>query len=198
MSQTFVETGESEFYGALNRQPKNINPLYQNKFQFFLIKLPECSLTCQTANIPAITGESWQQVTSVNPIPRSGLNMTFDELEINFIVDADLNNYFELAQWMRMLYMVKNSKSYEKVQLEQLQPQKEGGLTSDAQLILLTNQSVPNVIFYFRNAFPTYLSQIQLSNEVDDLTPITATAKFTYTYYDFENIIPKDTTETSI
>ncbi len=146
-----------------------------------------------------MNGSNWKQVTSVNPIPRSGLNIEFEELEVTFIVDADMNNWSELANWMLLMYMVKTSADYETVKLEQLQPHEEGGLTSDAQLILLTNQSVPNIVFYFRDAFPIYLSGFHLTNDVNEPIAIEATVRFAYSYYDFESVTPTqpDTTDDS-
>lgn len=190
MSQTFVN--ESQEYGAYNRQPKNVNNLYQNKFTFSITKLPEASYQCQSINVPDISGENWKQVTSLNPIPRSGLNMTFGELQFSFLVDEDMHNYFEIANWMRWMYMVKNSKEYSKVKLENLQPGPDGGLVSDAQLIILTNQSVPNIVYYFRDSFPVYLGELQFSNDISEPEPQIATARFVYSFYDFDYILNKD------
>jgi hypothetical protein len=127
-------------------------------------------------------------VTNLNPIPRSGLNVVFDPLEIKFIVDRDLNNWAEISNWIRLMGMVKNSNDYAQVKLQQLQPGPEGGLVSDIQVILLTNESVPNIVFYFRDAFPTYLSGIDLSNETENPIAVEATVRFTYSYYDFQTV----------
>jgi hypothetical protein len=189
MSQVF--SNESQNYGALNRQPKNVNPLLPNKFTFFITKLPEVSLTSKSVNIPGISLENWDQPTSLNPIPRSGLNLHFEPLELTFIVDRDLNNYSELANWMRLMAMVKNSDDYAKVLLEKLQPGPDHGLVSDAQIVLLTNENVPNIVFYFIDAFPVYLSDLPLTNDTTDPTPLEATVRFIYTYYDFATVNPE-------
>jgi hypothetical protein len=186
MSQTL--SNDSQDYGILNRQPKNLNPLLPNKFNFFITKLPETSFSGKNVNIPSITLPEWSQVTNLNPIPRSGLNVVFDPLEIKFIVDRDLNNWAEISNWIRLMGMVKNSNDYAQVKLQQLQPGPEGGLVSDIQVILLTNESVPNIVFYFRDAFPTYLSGIDLTNETENPIAVEATVRFTYSYYDFQTV----------
>jgi hypothetical protein len=188
MSTTFPD--ESQNLGAYNRQQKNVNPLLPNKFTFFLTKLPELSLASKSVNIPGVSLPSWKQTTSLNPIPRSGLNLEFQPLEITFIVDEDLNNWSELSNWMRLMAMVKSGADYGSVKIEQLQPGPEGGLVSDAQLVILTNESVPNIVFYFRDAFPVYLSDLQLSNDTSNPVPLEATVRFEYTYYDFETVNP--------
>jgi hypothetical protein len=134
-----------------------------------------------------------------NPIPRSGLNLEYEDLEVRFIVDEDFNNWSELNNWMRLMALSKDSMEYQQVKLEQLQPGPEGGLVSDAQLVVLTNQSVANLVFYFRDAFPTYLSAIQLTNSTDNPEAIECVVRFTYTYYDFETVNPEplDPTEQS-
>jgi hypothetical protein len=189
MSQIF--TNESQNLGAFNRQQKNVNPLLPNKFTFFLTKLPELSMAAKSSNIPGISLPSFKQVTSLNPIPRSGLNLTFEALEITFIVDEDLNNWSELANWMRLMAMVKTGTDYSEVKIEQLQPGPEGGLVSDAQLVILTNESVPNIVFFFRDAFPVYLSELRLTNDTSTPVPLEATVRFEYTYYDFSSINPE-------
>jgi hypothetical protein len=188
MSETFPN--ESQNFGAFNRQQKNVNPLLPNKFTFFITKLPEISLASKSVNIPDISLPSWMQVTSLNPIPRSGLNLTYGDLEITFIVDEDFNNYMEISNWMNAMALVKNGGDYGKIKIEDLQPGPDGGLVSDAQIVVLTNESVPNVVFYFRDAFPIYLGPLELTNDVDQPNPIQVTARFKYSYYDFETVNP--------
>jgi hypothetical protein len=189
MSQTYFN--ESQDFGALNRQPQEINPLLPNKWQFFVTKCPELSLGgSKTVSIPGISLPYNEQLTNLNPIPRSGLNVQFEPLEIRFIVDRNINNYTEISNWIRLMGMVETSDDYGKVKLEQLQPGPEGGLVSDAQLVLLTNESVPNIVFYFRDAFPVYLSELSLTVDTDNPTPVEATVRFVYSYYDFETVNP--------
>jgi len=197
MPQTI--TGQSSLYGAYNRQQKNVNPLLPNKFTFMLTKLPELSLAATSCNIPGVTLPNWNQLNQFNPIPRSGLNLEYEDLEVSFIVDEDFNNWSELNNWMRLMALSKDSTEYQQVKLEQLKPGPEGGLVSDAQVVVLTNQSVANLVFYFRDAFPVYLSAIPLTNTTDNPEVIECQVRFKYTYYDFETVnpLPVDPTEQS-
>jgi len=86
--------------------------------------------------------------------------------------------------------MVKNGDDYGEVELQGLQPGPEGGLVSDAQVTILTNESVPNIVFFYRNAFPIYLSGLPLTNDTTDISPVEATVRFTYDYYDFNTVNP--------
>lgn len=181
-------TGESQKYGAFYRQPKNVNPLLPNKFTFFVTKLPEMSLAVQSVNIPGVNLPYWEQKEPFNPIPRSGLNLEFEPFSISFVVDRDLNGYFQIQNWMRMMSLMKDNTGYEAVEMEDLQPGPQGGLVSDAQIILLTNESVPNIVFYFRNAFPINCGGIDLTATDDNPQSIICTAKFAYDYYDFETV----------
>jgi hypothetical protein len=185
--------------GIYTRQQKNVNPLLPNKFTFMLTKLPELSMAATSCNIPGITLPNWKQLSQFNPIPRSGLNLEYEDLEVRFIVDEDFNNWSELNNWMRLMALSKDSTEYQQVKLEQLQPGPEGGLVSDAQVVVLTNQSVANMVFYFRDAFPVYLSEIALTNSTDDPSVIECVVRFAYSYYEFENVNPEplDPTEQS-
>jgi len=186
MPQTI--SGESQNYGAYNRQQKNVNFLLPNKFSFFITKLPELSLSAKAVNIPGISLPNWKQLTSLNPLKRSGLNIEYGDLQVTFLVDEDLNNWSELHNWMRMMAMVKSSKDYQEIKVEQLQPGPEGGLVSDAQLTILTNESVPNVVFYFRNAFPINMTDINLTQDTSSPEAQECTVTFAYDYYDFEDV----------
>ena len=146
------------------------------------------SLGAKSANIPGISLPNWKQMTSLNPVSRSGLNLEYEDLQITFIVDEDLNNWSELNNWMRQMAMVKSSVDYQVVKNETLQPGPEGGLVSDAELVILTNESVPNMVFFFRNAFPISLSGISLTQDTQNPEAQECTVTFTYDYYDFETV----------
>lgn len=174
----------SNTIGVFNRQPKNPNELLENKFTFRIYKLPEVSFKCRSAGIPATTVPYTEQRTSLNPIPRPGLNLQFDPLEIEFIVDEDLNNYCEIANWMRSLSMPVNNLGWNELKNNGIGLDPDQGLVSDAILYILTNESIPNINCIFRDVFPTHLSELRFTNSTDNPTELYAKATFVYTWYD--------------
>lgn len=172
--------------GALNRQPNNPNVMLDNKFTFIIRKLSEVSFNCRSANIPAISIPYTWQTTLQNPIPRPGLNMTYEPFEIEFILDEDLNNYTELMAWMIALSMPVNGKGWSQLKAEKINPEPDNGLVSDAVLTILTNESVPNRVVFFRDAFPISLNEIRFTNNTDNPNEQACTARFIYSWFDIE------------
>jgi hypothetical protein len=181
---------EYEIYGALNRQQKNPNPLLENKFTFRIHKLPETSWSCKSANIPSTSIDVAWQNTNLNRIPHSGIGVSYEPFEVTFNVDEDMNNYIELVNWMRMLAMPVTSDGNSKLKMQSLEVGPERGLVSDAKLYILTNESVVNLECTFIDAFPTYLSEIRFSNDPDNPSELTCTARFAYTYFDLNTTNP--------
>jgi hypothetical protein len=174
--------------GVYNRQPKNVNELLENKFTFAIRKLPEVSFKCRSANIPATSLPVAWQKTNLNPIPHSGLNIEYQPQEIEFIVDEDLNNYVELVNWMRKLAMPVNSSGYSDLKANGIGSDPNRGLVSDAVLVILTNESIPNIVCFFRDAFPISLSEIRFTNNTDNPDQRVAIAQFAYTWYDLMSV----------
>ena len=86
-----------------NEQLTNKNFLSPIGFVFVLDKARRTSFLCQRAEIPAINLGAVQIPTrGMVPIPTEG-NMTYGNLNIDFLVDEDLRNYMELHNWIRAL-----------------------------------------------------------------------------------------------
>ena len=85
---------------ALARQPEEFDYADPTKFKFSITKLPLVEFFTTQANIPGINlGESIFP-TPFKTIPVQGDDLTFENLEISFIVDEKLENYRELHQWL--------------------------------------------------------------------------------------------------
>ena len=84
----------------LARQPTELDYADPTKFKFSIQKLPKVEFFTTAANLPGINlGESIFP-TPIKQVPVMGDDLTFDNLEIEFIVDAQLENYRELHQWL--------------------------------------------------------------------------------------------------
>lgn len=183
------DTTEYINYGAYNRQQRNVNPLLDNKFTFSVVKLPETSWNCVSAGIPGTSIDIAWQNTRFNKIPYNATTVTYEPLEVTFIVDEDLDNYTEISNWIRMMAMPVTASGYGQLKMQHLQPGPDGGLVSDAQLVILSNTSVPNKVCLFRDAFPISLSAVKFSNDTDNPNTQVATVTFAYTWYDLESLV---------
>lgn len=174
-------------FGALNRQPTDLNPAPVSKFRLQFQRLPNVEYTLNQANLPSLTSGVAIQNTPLArlPVPGNG-NLEFGEFRIQFIVDENLNNYFEIANWMIALGFPANTDQYAALQNSDFQTNPEfKGIWSDCTLIILTNLSNPNINITFRDAFPVHLSELQFDATVAGSPPLLCTALFRYARFEF-------------
>ena len=85
---------------SLSRQPTELDYADPTKFKFSINKLPLVEFFTTAANLPGVNlGESIFP-TPLKQIPVMGDDLTFDNLEITFLVDENLENYREIHGWM--------------------------------------------------------------------------------------------------
>ena len=95
--------------------------------------------------------------------------MSFETLDVTFLVDEDLENFKEIFQWMDAIVPVSDPTAYEAY----VDSVKTGSGTyssvendlnqySDITLVMNTNKNVPNRFLRFHDAFPISLSGIEL------------------------------------
>ena len=75
--------------------------------------------------------------------------------------------------------------------------QDDGGLYSDATLMILTSKNNANLEVRFRNIYPTSLSGLDYNQQASDVDYLTATVSFEYAIYEFATVGNKVTTETT-
>ena len=187
---------------AVDRSPDKLDYASPVQFKFTCAKLPLIEFFCQTANIPGITLGEAQYPTPMSDMFITGDKLTFETLNITFIVDEELQNYRELWDWITGIgFPVKHSEwettlskgdgairtfaapdddPRTKITFEESQ------LYSDATLIVYNSKNIPKVEVKFKNMFPTSLSSLEYSQELTDVEYFHATASFRYLYYEFE------------
>ena len=160
-------------------QPSNINQLNIVSFEVNFSRLPHVEYFCQRVNIPAvILGEAFQPMPFMN-LPVEGDTLSFESMNISFILDEDMQNYTEIYSWLTALGFPRD---YE--QFKTLKPESEASLYSsmfsDVNIILHTNKSNPNYKVTFNDCFPTSLSSVQFDTSVSALEPIIVDATFNF------------------
>lgn len=166
-------------FGVVQRQPSSTNPLNNTSYQFNIIRLPNVTWACQSANLPGLALGNAEQMTPFTTIPREG-NATFEDLSIQFIVSEDMKNWFEIYQWIRQCTNIDDFSDFDRTKIY-----------SDATLNILTNKFNSNVQVNFRYLFPVALSGIDFDSITDNSEPVTATVNFAFASY---NVVLKDCT----
>ena len=160
-------------------QPSNINQLNIVSFEVNFSRLPHVEYFCQRVNIPAvILGEAFQPMPFMN-LPVEGDTLSFESMNISFILDEDMQNYMEIYSWLTALGFPRD---YE--QFKTLKPPSEASeyasMFSDMDIMLQTNKSNPNYKITFNDVFPTSLSSVQFDTSVSALEPIVVDATFNF------------------
>ena len=190
---------------SLQRQPTELDYADPTKFAFKILKLPTVEFFITQANIPGVNlGESIFP-TPLKQIPVQGDDLTFDNLEISFIVDEKLTNYRELHQWLVGIGFPKARSQFASFKTENADAfptntQIKGETTrpgiatgtqamyGDATLTVLTSKNNPIMEVRFSDLYPVSLSPLQFDQQLTDTTYLTASCTFTYKLYEMFTI----------
>ena len=199
------------------RQPTKLDYASPTQFKFQIIKLPKVEYFCTAANVPGINLGTAEQITPLKDIPLPGDRLQYDTLTIQFLVDENLENYREIHGWLTGVGFPKNYEQFQTLQGASTDrfpttqntgtskevgeikkaTQDDGGLYSDATLMILTSKNNANLEVRFRNIYPTSLSGLDYNQQATDVDYLTATVTFEYAIYEFATVGSKVTTETT-
>ena len=184
---------------ALARQPTVTDYADPTKFKLSINKLPKVEFFTTQANIPGINlGESIFP-TPFKAIPVQGDDLTFDNLEISFIVDEQLENYRELHQWLVGIGFPKARTQFSSFRKDESQtfptpdatnnnPTGVQAMYGDATLTIMSAKNNPVMEVRFSDMYPVALSGLAFDQQLTDTTYLTATATFTYKLYEMFTI----------
>jgi len=158
-------------------QPTDVNYLYQTFFRLQIPMFPKLNYFCQRVTLPGFgTSSPIDRPTRFASLKIPETRVTFDNLEVTFLVDKNLENWREIQNWMKRIYLVKDHKS--------MLPNSKDH-TTDANLVLLNSAMNPNLRILFNNIFPVSLSGLEFDSSVTSMTPFTAVVTFAYDTYEF-------------
>jgi hypothetical protein len=167
--------------------PSNINPLSPNGFQFSIVRLPDLSYFCQEVAIPSITLGAPEMLTPFSSQGIPGEMLTFDQLNIQFIVDEQMSNYKGIWNWMIGLGFPESYQQYinfqnsnNTLQLSESAKNYSGGFL---QVLGSNNSAVQTIEFI--DLFPIALNTITFQSTSQDVQYVIGQATFKYDYYKF-------------
>ena len=193
-------------FNVQTRQPAKLDYASPIQFRFKCTKLPEVEFTCQTANIPGISLGSGTQPTPLIDVPIPGDKLSYQSLDISFLVDENLNNYKEIHDWLIGLGFPQNHTQFQNLQATGADrfsgstrstaptgknvpaPLKEGGIYSDATLTVLNSKNIAKTEIRFQNIYPTSLGSLSYDIKLSDVDYLQASVSFAYMYYEIVQI----------
>lgn len=171
----------------LQNQLSNRNNLSPTGFKFSLAKYPKVDFFSTSASIPSINLGVAIQPTYLKDIPIPGDKLSFDDLNINFIVNEDMENYLLVYNWLRGFGYPESIEEYkELLDEDSYSPGRQSAISgmSDGTLIIFNSNYNPSVRINFKNLFPVSLSTLEFDAKATNITYLNAQVSFKYTIYD--------------
>ena len=189
----------------LNRQPTKLDYTSPTQFRFLINQLPKVQYFTVSANVPGITLGDATYATPLKDIPLPGEKLTYDDLNITFIVDENLENYIEIHNWLASLGFPKNREQFKTHRSDTSNLPKvtvgtsgdigdvkpitsDSPMFSDSVLTVLSNKNNPVVECRFEDCFPTSLSSLDYSQNQTDVEYLTAEVTFKYKIYEIKTL----------
>ena len=189
----------------LNRQPTKLDYTSPTQFRFLINQLPKVQYFTVSANVPGITLGDATYATPLKDIPLPGEKLTYDDLNITFIVDENLENYIEIHNRLASLGFPKNREQFKTHRsatsnlpkatvgtsgdIGDVKPiTSDSPMFSDSVLTVLSNKNNPVVECRFEDCFPTSLSSLDYSQNQTDVEYLTAEVTFKYKIYEIKTL----------
>jgi hypothetical protein len=202
---------------SLLRQPTKLDYASPTQFKFSILKLPKVEYFCTSVNVPGISLGDATQATSLKNIPIPGDKLTYEPLQMTFLVDENLENFQEIHGWLVGLGFPRDHTEFRNLlssgndrfpTRNATNVSTEAGKTkfaaadtgptlSDATLTVLSSKNNAQVEVRFRDVYPTGLTGLAYNQQAADVDYLTATVSFSYTIYDFANVGSSTTTVTT-
>jgi hypothetical protein len=171
-------------------QPTNLNYLSPVNFDLSINKLPKTRYFCTAVTLPnIIMSETTMATTLAIESSLPGDKITFDPLNLKFVVDEDMTNYQEIYNWMMALGPGFDTDDF--VGLVEGKKTPSGGVSSskfenmysDAMLIVNTSANNANIEFQFEDCFPTSLGSVEFNIDTAGVEYATCDLTLRYTLF---------------
>ena len=188
MASTRIRQEKDPNKKAFSNQIQNRNFLAPTGFKFTVSRAPKISYFGNQVNVPSLTLGIAEQPTYLKSIPRPGTEVSFEDLNLTFLVDEDLENYLEIQNWIRGIGYPESLDQIYDFQKDDSNSMKdkyaeEINLFSDATLTILDNVNLPKFKVIFDGLFPYSLSTLAFDATQSDLEYFTAQVSFKYNIY---------------
>lgn len=149
--------------------PSTFNHLDNVKFKFQIHRCPNVNYWMQSTQLPSMQVEGGIMPGMRRDVPIPGSKVEFENLIINFMVDQNLDNYYEVYKWF-----------------QEIQTAHEvSDMVSDCSLHFLDGNNNVQRTIDFVGAYPLIMTELSLNSDDSDTVPVTCSVTFNYQYFKF-------------
>jgi hypothetical protein len=171
---------------AFTRTPQGTGLLQPSKFILTFDRIKTVQYYCQSVNIPGVNlGQAPINLPS-GDIYAPGNKITYNPLNIHFLIDSRLEGWQELHSWYRSIASPESFQ--ERKTLTAMQNQyamNKKNNYSDATLTVLSSMNNPILRVQFTNCFPITLSDVIFDSAQSADDTISADGNFVFDYFNF-------------
>lgn len=159
------------------------NYLSPVSFTVTVERLPNVEFFTQKSMIPGITLAPAAQPTPLKTLYNTPDTLEYGDLDLSFIVDENMDNYFEVLSWIEGMATPESSNQYDRLKRSKF------GVTSNITLLIQNSNRRPNIAFEFKECFPISLSQIDLDVTQPDLQYVECNVTFKHNGFTYTKTI---------
>lgn len=175
---------------AFEKQIANRNFLSTSGFRFTLSRAPKVDFFSTSTNVPGINLGVAIQPTYLKDIPIPGDKLVFDDFQLEFNIDENLENYTLVQNWLRGLGYPESVYEYSEWKNSDPNNPNQDPNVSDGTLVIYNSNFQPSTLVTFQGLFPTSLSAINFDAKQTDVQYATASVTFKYVLYKISNYEP--------
>lgn len=132
-------------------------------------RYPNAQFNVQTAAIPEISVDAAAYATPQRTIEISGDKITYSPFTCTFLIDEQLENYYEIHDWLVGLVVEPDGKDVSK--------------TRDLTLFILDSHNNVSREIQFVDAYPTSLSTLDFDAKETNVEYLVGDVSFNYSYF---------------
>lgn len=153
----------------MNVQQNNLSLL---NYKFKIQNIPDVEYRVQNITLPGLSIGFIDRPTPFYKVPEGG-NITYEDLQLTFMVGEEMKDYLSLFNWMSRMSMAEGLSRYEDIR-------------SDCSLIILNSAMRPIIDVHFQEAFPIQLSALMFDSTLSEVQYATATATFKFVTMEYK------------
>ena len=158
------------------------NYLSPTNFTISVQRLPNIEFFVQKMSIPSLAANPVGRDTPLTTLYDINDKLTYSDLELQFIVDENMDNYKEILDWLEGISGPQNPQQHKALEISKY------GFKSDIIATITNSHKNPNIKFTFRDCFPTALGAINLDVNVQDVAYATCSVTMRYDIFTMEQL----------